>query len=86
MDMCALLLETITQETGISENTLELCIVKGLSDKHDNKIFSQLLLCDNFIAFKKVMVAKNKELEIAAMKQAGLKKSAAQYELEEKEL
>jgi hypothetical protein len=31
------------------------------SDK-DSRIFQQILICDNFLSFKKVMVAKNKEL------------------------
>lgn len=58
------------QETGITEKTLELCIMKGLREKNDRKIFQQILLCDNFLSFKKIMISKNKELEIAAMKAA----------------
>ena len=77
MELCAQMLESIIKETGISEGLLELCILKGISDKNDYKIFSQVLLCDNFLSFKKVMVAKNKELEMAAMKMAGLKQTAA---------
>jgi hypothetical protein len=50
------------EEIGISEKTLEKCIIKGIRSERDNKIFRQILLCDNFLAFKKIMVAKNKEL------------------------
>lgn len=44
-----------------------------------------MLLCDNFLSFKKIMVAKNKELEVAAMNAAG-DRSAQAKELDEKEL
>lgn len=39
-----------------------------MKSERDSKIFQQILLCDNFLAFKKIMVAKNKELEVEAMK------------------
>jgi len=52
------------EETGISETVLEKCIYKGMKGDRDRKIFQQLLLCDNFLAFKKIMVTKNKELEL----------------------
>lgn len=56
------------EETGITEKTLEKCIIKGIRSEKDHKIFQQILLCDNFLAFKKIMIAKNKELEIEALK------------------
>lgn len=54
-------------EVGIQEKTLEKCIIKGIRSEKDAKIFQQILLCDNFLAFKKIMVSKNKELEIEAL-------------------
>jgi hypothetical protein len=48
--------------------------MKGITDKRDYKIFQQVLLCDNFLAFKKIMVSKNKELEIAAIQAESQKK------------
>ncbi len=48
------------EETGITERTLEKCINKGMRHEKDRKIFQQLLLVDNFLAFKKIMVTKNK--------------------------
>ena len=39
-----------------------------MKSQKDAKIFQQVLLCDNFLAFKKIMVAKNKELEVEAMR------------------
>jgi hypothetical protein len=60
--LTALLLETMIDEIGIPEKTLEKCIIKGIKSERDAKIFKQILLCDNFEAFKRVMVTKNKEL------------------------
>ena len=42
------------------------------------KIFQQLLLCDNFEAFKKIMVAKNKEMENQAYKEIGGRSAKAE--------
>ena len=60
--LTALLLETMIEEVGITETILEKCIIKGMKSQRDAKIFQQILLCDNFLSFKKIMVAKNKEL------------------------
>jgi UDP-N-acetylglucosamine transferase subunit ALG13 len=56
-------------ELGINEEQLEAQIVKGLKNKPHRKIFEQLLIVDNFIVFKKLMVKRNKELELEAMRQ-----------------
>jgi hypothetical protein len=56
------------EEIGIPEKTLEKCIIKGIKSERDSKVFQQILLCDNFLTFKKIMVSKNKELEIEALK------------------
>ena len=46
-----------------------------------------MLLCDNFLAFKKIMVSKNRELEIAAVQAENVKKgvkiSAEQQKINE---
>jgi hypothetical protein len=41
----------------------------GLSRKQHRKIFEQILIVDNFLVFKKLMVKRNKELEIEALKE-----------------
>ena len=56
------------EEVGITEVQLEKCIIRGLKRERDAKVFRQVLLCDNFLSFKKVMVQKNKELEVEAMR------------------
>ena len=65
--LTALLLETMIDEVGISEKMLEKCILRGMKSEKDYRIFQQIFYCDNFEAFKKIMVAKNKELEVEAM-------------------
>jgi hypothetical protein len=40
----------------------------GLHSKN-RKIFEQLLIVDNFLVFKKLMVKRNKELELEAMRE-----------------
>ena len=62
------LIDGVMKEVGISEQLLEECIAKGLRTKR-RRLFEQLLVCDNFLAFKRVMIKKNKELEVEAMKQ-----------------
>ena len=47
---------------------LEKCIIRGIRSERDAKIFKQILYCDDFLTFKKIMVSKNKELEVEAMK------------------
>ena len=66
--LTALLLETMIDEVGITESQLEKCIIRGLRREKDAKIFKQVLLCDDFVSFKKVMVQKNKELEVEALR------------------
>jgi hypothetical protein len=41
----------------------------GLKNKNHRKIFEQILIVDNFLVFKKLMVKRNKELEIEALKE-----------------
>jgi hypothetical protein len=55
------------EEVGISEKILEKCIISGIKSQKDSKIFNQILICDNFLAFKKIMVSKNKYLEVEAL-------------------
>lgn len=71
MGLCEILIDSILADTGISEQILAQCLAKGLAHKRDAKIFKQLLICDNFLSFKSIMVAKNKEMEIEAVKQLG---------------
>ena len=42
---------------------------KGLKNPNHRKIFEQLLIVDNFLVFKKLMVKRNKELELEALKE-----------------
>ena len=60
-----------------------------MRSQKDARIFGQILICDNFLTFKKHMVAKNKELEIQAMRdlhKTNNKSEARQIEIDTKEL
>lgn len=63
--MIAQLLEDI----GIDEQLLLKFVEIGLKSPNHKKIFEQLLIVDNFLVFKKLMVKRNKELELEALKE-----------------
>ena len=55
------------QEVGLDEDKLAQLLDKGFNSKH-KKIFNQLLLADDFMKFKHLMVNRNKALEAEAVK------------------
>lgn len=55
------------EEIGMSQEKLAEIIEKGLESK-EKKIFNQLLLADDFLRFKDLMVKRNKVLEQEAIK------------------
>ena len=60
------LIDKFLNDLGVNEEQIETQIIKGLKIPHHRKIFEQLLIVDNFIVFKKLMVKRNKELELEA--------------------
>lgn len=62
------MLEELLKEISVSEEKFMAQVEKGLKIEHHRRIFEQLLIVDNFIVFKKLMVKRNKELELEAMK------------------
>ncbi|EAS02105.3 ARF-like 2-binding protein BART protein (macronuclear) [Tetrahymena thermophila SB210] len=63
------MIETLMAEIGIDEQKLLQYIEIGLKSPHHKKVFEQLLIVDNFLVFKKLMVKRNKELELEALKE-----------------
>lgn len=57
----------MVEEVGLDEEKLAELLEKGFSSKH-KKIFNQLLLADDFLRFKTLMVNRNKALEAEAIK------------------
>ena len=55
------------QEVGLDDDKLAELLEKGFQSKH-KKVFNQLLLADDFLKFKKLMVNRNKALEAEAIK------------------
>jgi hypothetical protein len=47
--------------------------MRGLRSKQ-HKLFEQILVVDNFLAFKRIMIKKNKELEFEALRQMSMEK------------
>lgn len=70
------MVDNMVKELGISDDLLERCLNKGLRSNH-RKLFEQILVVDNFMAFKRIMIKKNKELEMEAMKQIMMEKGAS---------
>lgn len=50
------------QEVGLDDEKLAELLERGFTSKH-KKIFEQLLLADDFLRFKQLMVKRNKQLE-----------------------
>ncbi len=63
----ASLFDGMMQEVGLDEDKLVELLEKGFTGKH-RKIFNQLLLADDFLKFKMLMVNRNKALEAEAVK------------------
>lgn len=52
----------------ITEEQFVKQLERGVENETDKKIFEQLLIVDNFLVFKKLMLKRNKELELEAMR------------------
>lgn len=63
------MIECLMSEIGVDETKLLQYIEIGLKSSHHRKVFEQLLIVDNFLVFKKLMIKRNKELELEAMKE-----------------
>ena len=61
--------DNLLREVGIDEETFAKNVEKGLKSKNSKKYFEQLLVIDNFLVFKKLMVKRNKELELEALQE-----------------
>ncbi|KRX01960.1 hypothetical protein PPERSA_07605 [Pseudocohnilembus persalinus] len=96
-----IMVDQLMQDIGINEEQFYQMSLIGLRNKNHRKIFEQILIVDNFLVFKKLMVKRNKELELEALKelekqdggkdlskiQTGeQKKSSKSYEVKQKEL
>lgn len=66
-ELVASLFDGMMQEVGLDDEKLAELLEKGFDSKH-KKIFNQLLLADDFLKFKQLMVNRNRTLEAEAMK------------------
>eukprot|EP01017_Pseudomicrothorax_dubius_P034325 TRINITY_DN4691_c0_g1_i9.p1 TRINITY_DN4691_c0_g1~~TRINITY_DN4691_c0_g1_i9.p1 ORF type:complete len:456 (+),score=214.30 TRINITY_DN4691_c0_g1_i9:65-1432(+) len=77
------LLEDLLRDLGITQEQFLTTVEAGLANPAHKKIFEQLVIVENFLVFKKLMVKRNKELELEAMRaleQAERQQQAADYE------
>ncbi len=56
------------KELVISEEQLLKFLLIGLKSEFHKDIFEQLMVVDNFLVFKKLMIKRNTELELEALK------------------
>lgn len=63
------MISSLLAELGISEQDFLSLVNRGLSVREHKRVFEQLLIADNFTVFKKLMLKRNKELELEALKQ-----------------
>mmetsp|Transcript_10431 Transcript_10431/g.15600 ORF Transcript_10431/g.15600 Transcript_10431/m.15600 type:complete len:350 (-) Transcript_10431:310-1359(-) len=75
------LMGNLCGELGISEELMAKIINMGLKNSRDRRVFEQIIACDNFMSFKKLMVKRNKELEAEALEMMGTE--VPQSELQE---
>lgn len=66
-EMVGGLFDGMMEEVGLDNEQLAYLLEKGFESKQ-RKIFAQLLLVDDFLKFKTLMVNRNKALEAEAMK------------------
>ncbi|CAG9334924.1 CFAP36_2 [Blepharisma stoltei] len=82
-DMIDNLLENLLEEIGVTANLLLKVCEKGLKNRMHHRIFEQILACDNFLSFKKLMIKRNKELEVEAMEMLQKEGFATEQEFNE---
>jgi len=61
------MLESFVGDLGVTAEQFLDVIKAGLQNPEHKKIFEQLLLIENFVVFKKLMVKRNKQLELEAI-------------------
>jgi len=61
------MLTFLIKSMGISTEVFIEQIHKGLNIQEHKKLFYQIILVDNFNVFKKLMIKRNKELELKAI-------------------
>lgn len=63
------MIDQLMSDIGITEDQFYRMCKIGLANPSHRKIFHQILIIDDFRVFKKLMIKRNKELEVEALKQ-----------------
>ena len=62
------LLETLLKELHISQDLFLQIVDLGIKTPSDRRVFEQLLACESFQSFKKLMISRNKEIDVEVVK------------------
>lgn len=62
------LLENLLKELNISPELFLQIVDMGMSSPSDRKVFEQLIACESFMSFKKLMIRQNKGIEVEVIK------------------
>jgi The ARF-like 2 binding protein BART. len=84
------LIENLLKELNVSPELFLEIVELGMTTPADRKIFEQLVACNNFLSFKKLMIKRNKEIEVEVVKSMNVEGIATEedmdYALEKQEI
>jgi len=81
-DMIDTMLDSICREISITPELFAKAYDRGLRTPSHKRIFEQIMACDNFLSFKKLMLKRNRELEEEALKMLQQEESHVSYDKE----
>ena len=76
------LLENLLKELNISSELFLQIIEQGMRNPQDKIVFEQIVACNNFLSFKKLMTRRNKEIEVEVVRSMKHEGVATEEELE----
>ena len=79
------MLETICKEISITPELFAQAYDRGLRTPAHKRIFEQIMACDNYLSFKKLMLKRNRELEEEAVKMLQQEETNVSYAKEMQE-
>ncbi|OMJ77542.1 hypothetical protein SteCoe_22832 [Stentor coeruleus] len=76
------LLENLLKELNVSSELFIHIVEIGMKNQDDKKVFEQIIACDSFMSFKKLMTKRNKEIEVEVVKSMKKEGIATEEDLE----
>jgi hypothetical protein len=78
--MLCSLFDTMMQELGITDQACEEAVKAGLANPRHRSVFHQLVIANDFLAFKNIMIKRNEQFEAEALQE--LQKQAQAQEVQ----